>query len=155
MRTSTPQSEKAYSSPQLSISEYDTSDNEVSSSAHKTPYKKNFDCNILKARDNVLSLPTMVVAEISTSFPKETEEIQTTDAALSTPFKHIPTPFKEIATPLKSLLFSKKRCVDKRVSKKVTPTVATAKEFMDHQRKIELEKEVNEQLKKKRKLDMQ
>lgn len=66
----------------------------------------------------------------------------------------VPTPFKQLETPFKNAFYFPKKeekPLKKKVYKKVTPTVATAQEFMEHQRRIESEKAEKERIKQQKK----
>lgn len=155
LRTSTPQSEKTPNSPQLSVSECDNSDSSnIFSAGMETPQKNRSTFNDDTAKDNFARLPAILESKELSGLHDECQMSLGTDAnVLTKPCKDVPTPFKQISTPFKKAFYFPKKNVApaKRVLKKVTPTVATSKEFMDHQRKVEKEKEEAEQLKIQRK----
>lgn len=135
MRTSTPESINKCFSPQLSLSEIENSDNE-----------------------NIVSLSNSLISQKTTNTnlfinpPRKLEDMPSTSSYIK---RSIPTPFKHSKTPFKDAFYFPKKVepTKKRITKKVTPTVAIAEEFMEHQRRIEKDKEEKEKLKMKRKRD--
>lgn len=134
LRSSTPELSKC-SSTAPSLFEIENADHEVNCSSSLTLHLNRMQKEPLTDKKYSEEIDTLQKSLIMPSTSKTPTTI-IIDNVTPTPFEGVPTPFKNAFFSPKTENTPK----TKKVTKKVTPTVATASEFIEHQRRLDKKK---------------